>query len=113
MDVSNLLFFNDYHHLNLTSLAFRQSSISPENKTKQICLKILGLISTPVHPQVHKIHFYELSVLMITNMHAKLSPLTCFPLLGLDLRLNVDQQSVKWETVGQDEVANVVSTDAK
>lgn len=39
--------------------------------------------------------------------------LTCFPLLGLDLWLNVDQQGVQWEAVGEDKVANIVATDTQ
>lgn len=39
--------------------------------------------------------------------------LTCFPLLGLDFWLDVNQQGVQWEAVGQNEVANIVATNTQ
>lgn len=39
--------------------------------------------------------------------------LTCFSLLGLDLWLDINQQRVQREAVRQDEIANVVATDAQ
>lgn len=39
--------------------------------------------------------------------------LTCFPLLGLYLGLNVDQQGVQREAVRENKVANIVATDTQ
>lgn len=39
--------------------------------------------------------------------------LTCFSLLGLDLRFDVNQQRVQRQAVGQDKVADIVATDTQ
>lgn len=56
------------------------------------------------------LYYSHLSAKPLCNI---LRYLTCFPLLGLDLWLNVDQQGVQWEAVGEDKVANIVATDTQ